>query len=110
MELDAAEFPFVVELPKREKSKLGKLWDQFAELNGIVGQHGHLMTQLMCAKLAGVSRQRIHQLQEEGILKRIEFLGQAFIGANSFHDWVRSQRTCGTRYSLKASQFLDSRD
>jgi len=91
----ASEFPFVEQLPKREKSRLLKLWDHFAEARALTKEHGMLVPVQLAASLAGVSNQRIHQLMEADQLKRVELNGHPFVTENSFVVWAQSERKNG---------------
>lgn len=90
-----SEFPFVQQLPQREKSKLVKLWDHFAAVRMAIDQHGMLVPVSLAAELAGVSRQRIDQLVDSDRLVRIELNGHPFITENSFVQWAKSERKNG---------------
>ena len=91
----ASEFPFVEGLPKREKSRLVRLWEHFAEVREAVEQHGMLVPIKLAADLAGVTRQRIDDLVNRGQLNRIEVGGHPFITENSFVEWAKSERKNG---------------
>jgi len=90
-----SEFTFVQELPLREKSRLQKLWDHFAEVRKIVTEHGMLVPIALAAELAGVARQRIDELVEHGQLHRVELNGKPFVTENSFVAWAKSERKDG---------------
>lgn len=89
------DFPFVAELPKREKSRLAKMWDAFNEMKELQKRHGSLVPVQVCAALGGVSNQRICQLADEGRLVRIEFHGHPYIAEDSFVEWASSERKSG---------------
>jgi len=91
----AYDFPFVEQLPKREKSRVVKLWDHFAEVRALTNQHGMLVPVQLAASLAGVSRTRIDELVGDDVLKRIELHGHPFITENSFVAWAQSERKRG---------------
>jgi len=94
---DASEFPFVAALPKREAKKVVSLWDQWQEFKAIVKHRGHVIPKPLAAKLAGVSKQRIHQLVGDGRLQTLEIGGSVFITEESFTSWVSSERKSGPR-------------
>lgn len=89
------DFPFVEELPKREKSKLAKLWDQFQVMRDATAKHGCLVPIALAAKLGNVSNQRIHQLMDVGTLERVEIDGHPFISETSMLNWVSAERKAG---------------
>jgi len=95
-EIAIAEFPFVQELPKREKGKLQTLWDRYAELRNLSEEHGMLIPCAFAAELAGVSRQRIFNLCEQGDLVSVN-IGprQRFITEASFVKWATGERKNG---------------
>lgn len=95
-----ADFPFVQDLPKREKSKLATLWDQFQAFRKASAEHGSLLPQNFAAELLGVSRQRIHQLIEEGKLQVVCVHTSRFITEGSLVDLAKSERKAGRPFKL----------
>ena len=89
------EFPFVAELPKREKSKLADLWDRFQEVKAITDKKGMIVPPIVAAELLGVSRQRIWQLMEGGRLARLEWRGQVFVTERDLMEFAESERKTG---------------
>jgi len=89
------DFPFVEQLPKREKGKVAKLWDQFEVMREAIAKHGCLVPIALAAKLGNVSNQRIHQLMDAGTLERIEIDGHPFISETSMLNWVSAERKAG---------------
>lgn len=87
--------PTFEDLPKREKSRLQKVWEHFAEVRAIAKEHGLLVPIALAADLAGVSRQRIDELCERGLVIRIELNGRPFVTENSFVAWAKSERQVG---------------
>lgn len=112
-EISVSEFPFVAELPKRAKGKLQTLWDAYSELSKLTEEHGMLIPCSFAAELAGVSRQRIHRLCEQGDLVTVN-IGprQRFITEASFVEWAKSERKAGRPFkapSLKESMVMAKR-
>jgi len=98
------EFPFVEAMPKREKSRIAKLWDEFSQMREAMQKAGGLVPPVMAAELAGVSHQRIWQLVEAGKLERVEFCGRGFITGDSFEAWAKSERKNGRPLKEPASK------
>jgi hypothetical protein len=94
------DFPFVAELPKREKSKLAKVWDTFQELRAATAEHGSLVPTVMAANILGVSRQRVMQLVVDGKLISVCIHGQPFIGEKSLVEHARSERKTGRPFKI----------
>ena len=94
------DFPFVAELPKREKSKVGKLWDQLQEMNAIVQEKGMLLQPSLCAELCGVSRQRIYELIEAGRFEMVQFGKHRLITESSVIAYARAERKAGRPLKL----------
>lgn len=94
-EVAVAEFPFVAELPKREKSKIGKIWDHWKEVKAITEEKGMLVPPVVAALLLDVSRQRVHQLVEAGRLERVDFGGQGYITEASLVEWAKAEHVNG---------------
>lgn len=97
-----AEFPFVETLPKREKSKLRKLWDELEALRQVSAEKGQLIPPRFAAELAGVSHQRIHQLMGD-VLERVEVNGRPFVTEESLLAWVKSERKAGRPVNVAAT-------
>lgn len=94
-EAQTMDFPFVAEMPKRERSKVETLWDRFNHLKAITDEKGMLLPPLFCAKLLGVSRQRIYVLLEEGRLERVDVDGHTFVTEASFIEWCKAEHKNG---------------
>lgn len=94
------EFPFVAELPKREKSKLAKLWDTFQEMKRITAETGMLVPVGLVAELLDISRQRVYQLVEAGRLQTHEFNGRVYITENSLQAWAELEHKAGRPLSI----------
>lgn len=106
-EAQTMDFPFVGELPKRERSKVETLWDRFHRLKAITDEKGMLLPPLFCAKLLGVSRQRIYVLLDEGRLERIDIDGHTFVTEASFIEWCRAEHKSGRPTRLESATFKD---
>lgn len=100
-----SEFPFVQELPKRERSKLANLWDVLKEARAATEHHGSLVPPSFAADLLGISRQRLHVLMEEGKLETVTFHGKRFVGENSLVAWAKAERQNGRPVSPTSQSF-----
>lgn len=100
-----SEFPFVEALPKREKSKMGKLWEQFEQTRAAMQVHGLLVPQPYVAELLGVSRQRVHQLVNEGRLASVLVGNQRMVTEQSMLAWAAATHTSSDRPSLASQIF-----
>lgn len=89
------EFPFVAELPKREKSKLATVWDRFKALSAVSKEAGCLVPPVFVASVLGISKQRVYQLGETGKLEVIRLEGQVFVTERSIIALARSERKSG---------------
>jgi hypothetical protein len=89
------EFPFVEGMPKREKSKVAKIWELFAFMKSVSQTEGELVPLTMACKLLDVSRSRIDQFVQDGRLKRVEFDGHVFITENSLVELAKVERVNG---------------
>lgn len=94
-ETEVLEFPFVSDLPKREKSRLQKLWDRFAEVRRITDRKGTLLPYSAAAALLGVSRQRIAEYASDGRLEKIVFHGHPMVCENDLIELARTERKAG---------------
>jgi hypothetical protein len=102
-EAQTMDFPFVEELPKRERSKIATLWDRFHELRAITEEKGMLLPIPFCAALLGISRQRVDQLTRDGRLERVELDQAVFVTEKSLKrawllhaKWRRQNKACPT--------------
>lgn len=89
------EFPFVAELPKREKSRLQLFWDRFKEVQALVAEKGTIVPPVVAAELLGISRQRVHELMQDGRLERVEWRGQVFITEHDLVEFASAERKAG---------------
>jgi len=94
-EIAIAEFPFVKELPKREKGKLQTLWENYGEIKKLTEEHGMLIPVTYAAELAGVSKQRIQQLINDGRLHTVQIRKARFVTESTFIEWVRTEHKNG---------------
>jgi hypothetical protein len=89
------EFPFVAELPKREKSKLRKVWDRLKDFQEFMQKEGECVPPVVAAGLLDVSRQRVHELIQEASLREVRFEGHPYVTVNSIVDHCKSERKAG---------------
>ncbi len=98
---EAFEFPFVEQLPKlsdlpkREKSRMQRIWDDFRALSKIAEEKGMLCPVALAAKILDVSRQRAYDLIGEGRLEVVEVNGHQFVTEKSVIDYALSERKAG---------------
>jgi len=94
-EITVNEFPFVAELPKREKSKVAKAWEFFQELREVVRAHGAVIPLPLAAELVGVSRTRVSQLAHQGRFECVEIHGHLYLTEESVIAFAKSERVNG---------------
>jgi len=94
-EATVSEFPFVAELPKRDRSKVRDIWQGFREFSKSSEERGGPVPVTLAAKLLGISRQRIWVLMEEGKLERLTFEGHAFVSGDSIVAMAKAERKAG---------------
>lgn len=99
-EAEATEFPFMAQVPKREKSKLARVWDHFKAVSAVVEEKGMLVPQHLAAELLGVSRQRIWVLANEGRLEGIELGGIRYVTEDSVIAFAKLERKAGRPVEL----------
>jgi hypothetical protein len=92
---DGAEFPFVAELPRREKSRWAQVWEDFKAMQAVTQEHGVLVPVGYVVKLLAVSRQRVYELCDVGRLQAFEFNGHYFVTQASIEGFCRSERKGG---------------
>lgn len=94
------QFPFVSELPKREKRKVENVWDRLAQMREAVDAHGMLIPPVMVASLLNVSRQRVHQFTQDGRLKMVQVNGQPMITEDSVVELAKAERKAGRPFKV----------
>ena len=92
---EALEFPFVEAMPKREKSRMTRLWEKLSELRDLTERNGSFVPLTFAAKLLGISRQRTDELVRLGRLERIDCDGHVFITERSIVAFAKSERKAG---------------
>ena len=101
----ATDFPFMAEMPKREKTRRQRLLDEYHAFCSLMS--GNLPFLLSdAAVFLGVSRQRVWQLCESGRLERVEFLGKPWVTGQSVMKMMKELRKTG----VHVREFLDSSD
>lgn len=86
-------------MPKREKSRLAKLWDTFKEMKDIQEKNGFLIPRTAAASLLDVHPTRVDQLCLAGNLVRIDYHGHRYITENSLVEHARSERKAGRPFT-----------
>lgn len=89
------EFPFVEDLPKREKGRTQKAIDVLATIKALTNEKGVLIPPTLAKHILGVSLQRIGQLMDLGTLERVYIEGRPFITEESFVTYAKSERKAG---------------
>lgn len=105
---DISEFPFVKGLPKREKSRLAKLWDAVSELERLNKEHGALLTQTQVATMLGVSQQRVAQLMDAGRLQVVQVLNTRYVPASYLREFAKQSRPTGRPPGKRRLGLLDA--
>lgn len=91
----AAEFPFVAEMPKREKSKYAQFKERFAAYKAFIDENGSVVPVAVAGKLAGVCGQRIRDLIEEDRIKSCKFEGHIYVTEDTLLDYMATERKAG---------------
>lgn len=89
------DFPFVETMPKRERSKVRTLWDRMIEVHEISKTHGQHWPVHVAAEALGISRQRIHQLINDGRFTPLVVNGRNYISMASIQAYAESERSMG---------------
>jgi hypothetical protein len=97
---EPTEFGFLKELPKREKSRLGKVWDRLKAVRAAIEEKGALVPAVFASKLLDVSKQRVDALMKDGRLERVELDGHPFITERSIVAYASSERKTGRPLKL----------
>jgi len=92
---EVLEMPFVATLRRREKSKIEKVWDTVKQISDIEREVGRLLPQAFAAKLLNLSRQRICQLVDEGILQSFTVGNVRMVTEASIITLAQTERKAG---------------
>lgn len=109
-EAQVAEFPFVAELPKREKGKLAKAWDQWLAVKAVVAERGPLIPASFAAKLLNISHQRVSQLADSGKLQRVDIGGSFWITEASLVELAKGERKAGRPFKVRVPGFGECKE
>ena len=100
VKIEAAEFPFVESLPKREKSRLLRVMERFQELSEITKEKGMLVPLVFGAKVLGISRQRVYELIDDKRLEVVDVDGHQFLTETSLTAYAKSEHKAGRPVKL----------
>lgn len=87
-----------VKLPKRVKSK----WEELNELCDLVDKHGPIIPISVAADLLDLSRQRVYQLIDEGLLVPVDFASKRWLAEKQIRAFVEVERSTGSKKHLAA--------
>jgi len=88
-------FPFLAEVPKRERPAIMDGWAELEEFQEMVRQDGAAIPVTFAAKLLNVSKQRVYELMATGRLQKIELGGHGYVTADSLVAWGKAERKVG---------------
>jgi hypothetical protein len=77
-----------------ELKRVGLL-ERWRHFGALAESFGGLAPQAFVHELLGVSRQRVHELIQNGHLEQVDFIGTKWISARSLHDWINDPRGHG---------------
>lgn len=106
-EADAIEFPFLADVPKAP-SKLQRVLEVSKKLSKAIDVHGDLVPRDIVAKVVGISRQRVHQLVEEGKITQVDIDGYLFVTQASLVEWVKEERKGGRPPKIRGETLGDA--
>jgi predicted XRE-type DNA-binding protein len=92
---EIADFPFVKDLPKREKSKVAKIMDVIQELEAVTKEKGPVIPQALIADVLQISKQRVNDLLNEGRMEFYTINGVRFVFSSSFREFAKQERKPG---------------
>lgn len=98
-----ADFPFVAELPKREKSRLARLWDHLREVRAVQAEKGEVIPQSFVGDLLGLSTQRVGQFLDEGRLEGVSINGRRYVTVRSIEQFAQVERKTGRPFKVACS-------
>jgi len=90
-----SDFPFVADLPKREKSARAKVLEAMDEVARVTAERGPLIPQALAAEFLGLTTQRVGALISTGRVEAVELVGRRFVVLNSFREFAKIERRTG---------------
>ena len=96
-----SEFPFVAQMPKRQKTRLQRVWDILGEYRSTIEREGNLVPASLASALLDVSHQRVMQLCNLGKLRRVEVAGHVYVTEQSVLDLAKMERKAGRPMKIK---------
>jgi hypothetical protein len=90
-----AEFPFTADLPKREKTKVGKVLDALDEILRLTEDKGPAVCQKAAASFLGVSVQRVGQFLDDGKMEFWTIEGTRYVYVKSLKEFAKLERKTG---------------
>jgi hypothetical protein len=97
VDISITEFPFVGELPKRERSAIRRIWDDIHEVVELQRQVGPVLPVGLAADALGVSASRVCQIAAAGRLEQVAMNGKNFIVAASLLEFAKLEKSKGGR-------------
>lgn len=98
------EFPFVNELPKRDRSRFSVAWDKLrlfhAQVSALTAEHGALVPMRLVPPVLNISNQRVCQLCDAGKLHRFEVGDVVFISEASIVALAKTERKAGRPFKV----------
>jgi len=92
---ETIDFPFVKEVPTREKGRMAKVWDHFQAVKAVVAEKGMIVPQHLVAELLGVTRQRVGHLADEGRFEVVLVNGVRYLTERSVVAFAQEERKNG---------------
>jgi len=83
------------DIPASEPKRVRTKWQELKEMREQADEHGGLVPPLVAACLLDVSKQRVNDMINSGILHRYEWFGKPFISVKEVAAYVNSERRTG---------------
>lgn len=102
-EAEALEFPWMANLPKREKSKVTVAKEVLQELTALQEKVGSIVPVILAAGILNVTRQRVMEMGENGQLKIHKAAGHLWVSADELVEFAKKERKAGRPPKLPTS-------
>lgn len=89
------DFPFVADLPKREKSVIRTLWDEIGYCCEAQKRFGPVLPETVAAGALGISRQRMNQLVKAGRFETVTMGKRTYVTEDSLRAFAATERKSG---------------
>jgi hypothetical protein len=98
--METLEMPFMLTLPKRERSKVRQVWDMLSDMCELQREAGPVLPIGIVADALGLTNQRVRDIIRDGRLRTVFMDGRHYVTEASLKDFARVERKSGRPLSV----------